>query len=763
MNRQWIDNTISPLPEGDFDQQFSISLKEIYRIARRRLVIIVSAILVCVILAGIYAFSVQPIYRAETSVLVDLKPQRILSDNTSTSFALKDNQVIASEIEVILSGQLLQRAATSLNIYATTKFSPPSSLSLVKKWIVGWFGTSTEENLEARRRQKIFSGFRSGASARRIGRTYVIRISYETTDPQHAAEVANEIAQAYLDDKLETRFTATKRTNDWLRQRLNVLQKEVIAADRAVELYKEKNDLTDVSSGLISDQQLSELNSQLILARAKTSQTKTRYDRIKFIIREKNADAAAEDVLNSQVISNLRQRYAAAQIRAREIESKFGKKHLAFINLSGEVKRIQALILEELKRIEQSYESAFEIAKARQLAFEGELAKLKGIHVFSNQKQVKLRDLKRQADAGRELYKGMLSTFRKSSERESLPDIRARIIEFANSFNGPIKPNKKLILILGLIIGIAAGGGLAALSEALDNKIWAPKDIEKILNRNNLGLIPKLAFNVPDLASEARKLLRQQKPNPENQAAMVKLQLLQPELLTPFREILADRFTQFSEVQRNILISIQLEAKAKKQEGAQIIAFISTVPDEGKSTNSLFQALFQAKSGQRTLLIDTDFRRPFLSRWLTPNRQRGINDLAFDSSPDLRRYIWRDDETGLNFLPISSGGPNDRNRDAFITGDIVSTIKELRQYYDFIIVDLPPILIIPDARILADTIDQIVYVVEWGKISKDAVTLALKNSPELSDLIIGSIINKVDLENMNRYDDGYYGSNYYYS
>ena len=101
----------------------------------------------------------------------------------------------------------------------------------------------------------------------------------------------------------------------------------------------------------------------------------------------------------------------------------------------------------------------------------------------------------------------------------------------------------------------------------------------------------------------------------------------------------------------------------------------------------MFQALFQTRNGQRTLLIDTDFRRPFLSRWLTPDRQRGINDLAFGTSPDLRRYIWRDGETGLNFLPISSGGPNDRNKDAFITGDIISTIGELREYYDFIIVD----------------------------------------------------------------------------
>ncbi len=761
MNRQWLEPGQQTPPVENPDVEVTISLREVFSVIRRRVGIIISTIVLCALVAAGYVFTAKPVYEGSAVILIDPSQPRIMADNTQDAFMLKDNLVVESEIEVIKSSELLKRVVKAENIYEDQEFTTPSLVSQAKKWVYDQLQI-VEETSSGDGKRAIFNGFRDRVSAKRIGLTYAIRVGYASTDPERAAKITNAIAKTYLDDKLESRYASIRRTNDWLRGRISKLQREVIAADRAVELYKSENNIVDVSTGLISDQQLSELNSQLIIARSKTAQAKARFDRIKLIIKEKNADAALEDVLSSREISNLRTKYAAAQSRARELKSKYGPTHLAYINFKAQVERIQALILEELKRIQQSYESAYAISRAREKSLEKELQKVKQVHVFTGQKEVKLRELKRQADAGRDLYKSLLETFRKSNERETLPTVNARIIEFAAPPEIPSKPKKRLVLMLALVIGFAAGTGLAFLRESLDSLIWTPEALENLFAGTNLGLIPELKIRMPRLKSWRKHGRAKVIDNADGEDETGPL-ALEPKLVAPFQAPLADQFSHVSEVLRNILVTFRLMDRNATRKGAKVITFISTMPGEGKSTVSMLQALYQSGHGQRTLLIDSDFRKPFLTRSLTPESEYGICDLALDENPDLKRYIWHDEKSGLDFLPALSAGGSIGTADFFIRGDISGIIDKLRADYDYIIIDLPPILVLPDARVLADTIDHIVYVVEWGKVHRESVVEAMKSSPELSGLIIGSVLNKVNIKKIKRYGGYYYGSQYYYS
>ncbi len=759
MNRQWLDSSrVSPPDESPMNEM-TISLDEIISVIRRRVRIILSVAVLCVVLAGIYVFSAKPVYQGKAVILIDpTNQQQVLGNSPSDAILLKDNLVVESEIEVIRSGELLKQVAKKQNIYSDPDYTTSSLLSLAKGWIYEQLQFS-EPVSDASRNRSVFESFRENVSAKRIGLTYAIQINYQSVSPERAAEVTNAIAQGYLEDKLEIRFSATKRTSEWLRQRLSTLQNEVKVSERAVELFKEENDIVDTSAGLVTDQQLSELNSQLILARAKMATAKARFDRIQIIIQEKNADAALADVLSSPEIISLRRKYATFQNQTRKFEDKYGANHLATKNARAEVLRIQTLILEEMKRIEQSYESAYIIAKSRVNAFEKELDKQKGVYVFSGQKQIKLRELERQANATRELYKSLLEGFRNSSERETLPTNNARIIELSDPPIIPVKPKKRLILILALVFGIAAGTGLAFLRETLDKLVWTPESIEKLTGQNNLGLIPELQIKFP---KTKRKRSRSKEPVEEQDTEATTLQFLAPNVLAPFQETLSDRFSHLSEVLRNILVSLTLSNKNSEQKEAKVITFVSTVPNEGKTTLSILQALYQSAGNHRTLLIDSDFRRPFLTEMLAPGAPRGICELALDSNPDLKRYIWRDEKSGLDFLPASRLNSRINANDIFINGDVDRIIGWFREHYDYIIIDLPPILIIPDVRVLSETIDHIVYVVEWGKIHQQSIAEALKSSPELNDLIIGSVLNKVNIKKIKKYGGYYYGSNYYY-
>jgi succinoglycan biosynthesis transport protein ExoP len=311
---------------------------------------------------------------------------------------------------------------------------------------------------------------------------------------------------------------------------------------------------------------------------------------------------------------------------------------------------------------------------------------------------------------------------------------------------------------MSLIFGLGGGIGLAFLREKMDRKAWSKNDMDEIFNNRFLGMISHL----PQLTSAPTWVspVPPQKDTESGKDKVDEIRSVSP-TIDLYRSMLTDRSAILVEVLRNIMLSLRLADQGKNKSGGRCVTFVSTVPGEGKSTVALLQALYTAGAGKKTLLIDSDFRSPALSRRLAPEAQYGLADLAEIKEEEYGSLIWRDKDSGLDFIPAAGASSRDDTVETMlVNGAILKHIEYLRQRYDYVVIDVPPILLLPDARIIADALDHVVYVTEWGKADKQMIKQALIEAPELSRHIVGAVFNKVDHAKAQHYP-GHYGYGYY--
>ena len=250
----------------------------------------------------------------------------------------------------------------------------PSLWSLI---FGGIFGPPSEEV----RNRIAVANLKGNLIIRRIALTYVLEVLFRSPDREKAARIANAVCAGlrHRPTKREIRKSA-RRAGDWLQQRIAELRNQSNAAARAVEQYKEKNNIVDTGprGGLLSDLQVQAINSQMITATAATAEAKARLDRVQEVLKSPapgEAVGTVTDTLHNPVITKLRQRYLEDREHVARWIEKMGPQHLAVINLQQEMKEVQNSIVDELQRIAQTYKSDYEIAKAREDSLRASLGK----------------------------------------------------------------------------------------------------------------------------------------------------------------------------------------------------------------------------------------------------------------------------------------------------------------------------------------------------------------------------------------------------
>ena len=542
-----------------------------------------------------------------------------------------------------------------------------------------------------------------------------------------------------------------------------MLHKELTDNEDAVETYKQKNNIVQTDNrNLISDQQLSELNSNLIIARAESAQAKARYDNIQSIIESGNPETATVDVLNSRVIIDLRGKYLELSRLATGILRQQGKDHLVYRNLLQQMQDIQKLIWGEYHRIAESYKNEYNIAQSKEIALQKELDAVKGTSAVNSRSQIALRELQRRADSTRNLYTKMLDKSNEESERQSLPSVHARVISYATPPLSASWPNKRIVLMVAAFLGLALGVGLAFLRETFEKFIWKAEDLEAATQRTCLGMLPKIAFDREKVVHNKRWSTKD-------------LDISQPSSRefnqNGFAEVtqLLDKQTGIiTEIMRNVQLATKFNKDVMPASGGKVISFVSARPGEGKSITSCFLAKHLAKTGARVALVDCDFRRPSLTHWFLPGANTGFYELAsrvgnedkFAIARDIASICRKTGQENLFFIPSKGANHSIPNLNLVSSGQMNVLISYLKQLFDVILIDLPPILNIVDARVIANSIDSFILLAHWGKTDREVVSKALHRAPEVYEKTVGALLTLVDTEKASRY--GYYNYNYYY-
>src|SRR5262249_7271887 len=453
------------------------------------------------------------------------------------------------------------------------------------------------------------------------------------------------------------------------------------------------------------------------------------------------------------IITNLRTKYLDLQRREADWSARFGK--TTFVaNLRRQIQDIRKSMRDELGRIEETTKSDYEIAKKRQDELEKELASLVSQSTNTNQAQVSLFSLVAAAQSYRKLYDDFLQRHTESIQQQTFPISDARTLSAASvKKTGP----KTLQVWIGTILaGGMLGVGAGAFREIMDRGFRTREQVRSVLETECLALIPLLP-NKRRLFGSGSFALQQAR---KAQLAISHAPQIEPRSIcyTPkmVQTIFDSPSSPYAEAIRSIKLTVDLNGQPKC---SKVIGLTSCLPSEGKSTLAAAMAGLIAQSGARVILLDCDLRHPSLSQLLAPGASAGFIDVIAGKL-DFADAVWRDPTSNMEFLPAGDERGVANATEILTSSAAKSLFDTLQITYDYLIVDLAPLVAGVDVRATSALIDSYVLVIEWGTTKIDAVRYALRNAPSVQANIVGAVLNKVNMAAMGRYDG--YGANYYY-
>ncbi len=706
-----------------------IELRDVLAFARRRYPVVLIAALVALIGTFFVTTQLTPRYTATAVVLLDQQSNQVVNIDAVLSGIGSGLNNANSQTAILTSRKIAERVATEADLWSDPEFRDPGPSKLA--WMVptNWF-RSSDERLNAggeqgahRQREFTIEAVRDRMTIVPRPLTQTIEISFESHDAARAAEIANTIADQYALDQLEAKFEATKSASDWLSRRLEGMQAQLDAAERAVEIFRAENNLIDADGLLLSEQELSELNSQLILIRAERAEKEAIYARARQLLVGGTSQESVPEVLNSPVISALRQQQAELARKQADLTSRYGARHPQMINVRAERRDLDAQIQQEIARIVDGLKNALEVVRTRERSMEESLSERRDFASGNNQSLVQLRALEREAEATRALYETFLARFKEVNEQETLQTSGIRVISPAVPAFVPSFPRTSLFLAGGLFFGLVIGVALAVALELFDDTFRTASRREQMLGVPNITAVPLLDLGksggtAPDYALH----------NP----------------LTPYAEAF-----------RSLRTSLEL---SNVDTPPKVILFTSAVPSEGKTTVATCFALTAARSGVKTVIVDCDLRKPRLLKLLDgePVEMGLVQHLSNQASLD--QVTLNHAGSGADFIPTKVGIWTPNN--IFGSKNFATFLDELKATYDLVVLDSAPLLPVADTRTIASLVDTTVLVVRWGVTPRAAVVTAANLLNREGQRVAGTVLSAVDMKRQAAY--GYGDSVYVY-
>ena len=743
-------NKGSPLsndaPVGQSASGVAEALKSL-TIVRRQLPVFLILIPCATMLGLLYLLTTPSSYTAVAKMVIDTRKVPAFAQQQATADMTPiDAEAVTTQAEVLMSENVSLIVIKELKLTEDPEFVGPSAglIGAIIDLISGMFDSGMGPS-EFQLQRRALATFRARRKITHVPSTYVMEISFRSLDPGKAARIANAISDAYIVDQLEANYQSTRRASAWLQDRIKSLRDDASASEQAIVDFKQNNNINESGGKLMSEQQMSEVTSQLIQAHAATAEAKARLDRIQQVMSQDIPDASLTDTLNSAIIIKLRQQYLELAAREAIWSKQYGADHLAAITLRYQMQELRRNISDEMRKIAESYKSDYEISLTRVSSIQKNLDSAVAVSRITNQAQVRLHELESNARTSRTMYENFLQRYTEAIQQQSFPISEARLITPAAPPSTRSHPNTLLVLAVTAVGGMMFAFGAAAVREASDRTFRTGAQVEDVLHVNCIAMLPLLKPVAPNAAGKQ-----------EDAAALAKQRRIERSN-NLLNYAVDNQFSQFAELLRSLKVTADLNSVVAVK---RVIGFTSSLPNEGKSTVAANFASMIGHAGSRVILVDADLRNPSLSQILSPGAAAGLVEVAAGRAA-LNDAIWTDPTTGLTFLPAGSESTKLLHPNEILASvAIKSLIDKLRGAFDYVIVDFSPLAPVVDTRTTTSFIDSYVYIVEWGRTKIDLVEHSLSNAREVYDRLLGVVLNKANMSVLRRYER--FRTTYYY-
>ena len=660
---------------------------------------------------------IEPRYVAATRIKIDPN-QAAMIGLTTGKVGAPDPGSIDTEVSAMQSRDIGVMVINRLRLMNDPEFAPKTLAS----------APTGSSQLDA-----VAGKLLSGLNVNRERDTYVINIAYRSTNPVKAAQIANAFAEAYMNSSVGTRTGTAAKQVEFLTGRLNTLGQELAAIEgRAAQLRSQAGIIGGGAggsfSGTVTDQRISSESSQLSAAQSEASAAQAKLE----VARQQMANGGLDNVsavLESPVITNLRGQRAEVMRNLGSVQARYGPKHPEALAVNQQIQQLDQQIQDEARRVmgRLSSDAAAEAARSQTLA--GQMGQLRAEQVTSSRAGIMAQGVQQEADAKRDAYNRLAAELQQAASLSRNTQTQAQVVELAIPPRTPSFPNPKVFLAFGLFAGLGLGLASVAGLEVLTHGIRTAEAMEAQLGITCIGSIPALE----------RKDLKQS----------------DGDLLNPADLLIEHPVIPFSEAFRGIRNTI---IRAQRRRSIKILSFVSSVPDEGKTTSVLGMARTMAMSGDKILLIDCDVRKASLSEHVgaVERSTAGLVEVLTGAAT-ARDVILADEIKNLDILPVKEAYFS--ATDLFGDAQMEKLLNQLKDNYDYVILDTPPILGVADARTLGVLSDAVVLLIRWNatpiKTVKAALSsLVLDNAP-----VLGGVFTMVDPKS-NALGGSYYSAYY---
>jgi uncharacterized protein involved in exopolysaccharide biosynthesis/Mrp family chromosome partitioning ATPase len=665
-------------------------IREFVRVLNRRKIIILAPTVLIAGIAWTIASVTVPRFVATAALTLNVSKVQIVDREVVSRLPL-ESSTLRSELDVIRSRSLNEEVVVKLGLISDSAVAREAHAWLspwpyaargmrdaVRRFFPGIVGKDPSDALPMITQSQLTDWLIGNLNVSNDGRSLTIVVSFTSESPERAAEIANAIAQTYLDDQVLAKNRATMKASDWLGEEVTKIRQQLEISEAAVDDFRRKSGLLEVKGATIPAERLADLNAQLSNARSERMRAE-----LKLQAAQGSDLETLPDIVASPMIQRLRKDLGEINLSIAEI-----KVHSPSYNLTGLERRaamLRTAIKEEMNRIIAALSSEVQGARKKEAELAQSFQEMETQLGDAAHSGVRLVQLQREAAANRSIYETFLARYKQAAEQESLSTPDARLISRAEPPETPIYPNVLRVLLLGTFGGLAIGGGLAFVSEGFDRRIRQTSDIESVTGIPVFGHLPKVS--------------RWRGPQPQDYPV-------------------EDPHSRFCTALARVHAALRAPQSSDRK---QIILVTSAQPGDGKTSFCTGLARSLAKSRVRVLVIDAD---PYRSRVASafgasrfPIRRPSaenparLGDLVQADTKSAAHFIAASDPDDLQFL-LHSGG-------------FTTLLEEARQAYDVVIIDTPPVMTRADAALIGRFADIRLLLVRWGRTSWDEMTAAV--------------------------------------
>ncbi|TGE83945.1 chain-length determining protein [Pseudoalteromonas sp. KS88] len=679
------------------------------------------------VLTAFIVMQIKPTYESTATLLIEPEQKSMMSVDEMYGFNNTKREFYSTQFQILQSKYIAEAVIDKLNLIEHPEFKAKTGLlSGAKKYIYSLVGTKANDAAldHEYAMAQLVSDFRQRLTVKPVRGTQLVHITYQASDRNLAAAVANAIGEVYIETQLEAKMGITRKASAWMSEKMAGLTSELERAEVAFESFRQKNNIVDIESALVRiDNELEKTQETLSIAES----DKNKVDNILELINKMGQSdfeslKSLPEIISHSSVSKGRSELESAQLKLAELGKKYGPKHPRMIAATEELDMRVEHVNSQIKSLIAGIKKESYTAAQRVNRYRAELAEIRSKYSEITKLDTQYTALKIELDTNRNLYNTFLERSRETEATSDYKASPARFTGIADASLYPVKPNRKLIVAASFFISLMFFVGLVILFEMLDDTIKTPADIESKLSMRMLGMIPLSKGGELDVRAFFDK---EQK--------------------------------QFSEAVRTLRTGVvlsQMDADNNK-----VIEVTSSIPGEGKTTTSINLA-FSLGQIENVLLIDADMRKPSIcKRFDIPAYHPGLSNFIAGTEK-LENCLYQDEQSGIDVMPCGQLPPNPL--ELLSSSKFNKVIELFKERYDRIIIDTAPVQAVSDSLMISKSADSVIYVVKSDdthiSMVKNGIGRLLQDKAKLA----GVVLNHLDTDKVSK-TQGYHGYYDYYS